>query len=376
MKFERIIHAVLLLLLWMPLFQYLTQVFSVSNLNGYIRKDSYKGMSVSGWFNEDYQKNTENYLKDHIGFRPLFIRIHNQIEYSLFNQLHAAGVIAGKKNYLYEENYLKAYYGLDFLGKDSISENISILAAIKDSLQKNQTKLLIVFAPGKASFYPEYHPPAYDLITPTISNLQYYKSQLVKFNMHTIDFNEWFKSMKDTSSYVLYPKYGIHWSDYGMVLAMDSLTRYIEDIKNLDIPNPEIVSLQISNQYKNTDYDIGASLNLFIQLSPSGQLAYPKFIWKKNIASRKPKVIVIADSFYWGMFNKGIATEAFSMGGFWYYFNEIHPGGGKVEELEQVKEILEEQDVIVLMATEATLQKFPFGFIERMKKEYSINFNK
>jgi hypothetical protein len=35
--------------------------------------------------------------------------MNNQLAFSLFNKAKANGAVVGKENYLYEENYIKAY---------------------------------------------------------------------------------------------------------------------------------------------------------------------------------------------------------------------------------------------------------------------------
>ena len=43
----------------------------------------------------------------------------------MFRLPTAFGVIIGKENYFYEENYIKAYTGVDFLGEDSLSRMVN-----------------------------------------------------------------------------------------------------------------------------------------------------------------------------------------------------------------------------------------------------------
>jgi hypothetical protein len=81
----------------------------------------------------------------------------------------------------------------------------------------------------------------------------------------------------------------------------------------------------------------------------------------------KPSVIVISDSFFWGLYGKGFLKNAFNNGEFWFYNREIHSPDreipGMVSEVDYFKEIMS-TDIIILMTTDANLPKFPWGFDE------------
>lgn len=362
-KLHRIFFFLILTILILPSIQGFSHIFKVKKLKGYFIETKKDSLKIDSWFNGSYQDNITKYSNEKFGFRPFFVRLHNQLNYSLYDEVNAAGVIVGKENYLYEENYIRAYNGTDFLGKDSIDRKLEKLAVINDSLKKNDVDLIVAFAAGKGTFYPEYFPEKDQNKKAEITNQSYFRSKLNQYNISYIDYNTWFKQAKDTSKYLLYPKYGIHWSYYGMVKAADSLIRYIEDLREIDLPNIEITDIKLSKKLKFTDYDIGEALNLLFQPSTEA-MAYPKFRWAADSTSVKPKVVVISDSFYWGLYNMGLATNSFDTGGFWYYFEHAYPENKPVKEFNLREKILE-QDVIVLLGTEATFNRFPYGFIEQ-----------
>ena len=95
-------------------------------------------------------------------------------------------------------------------------------------------------------------------------------------------------------------------------------------------------------------------------------MAYPTFEVIKP-SRNKHKTMVIADSYYWGMFNSGFSTNVFNKGRFWFYNQEVYPDHYEkptlVSSLDFKKEIAE-NDVIVLLSTDANLFRFPFGFSE------------
>ena len=92
------------------------------------------------------------------GFRSTFIRLHNQLKYWIYNEFSANGVVIGKDRYMYEESYIKTYYGLDFKGNDTLLVMAEKLKRLQNILHKQNKLLLVVLAPGKGYFYPEYIP--------------------------------------------------------------------------------------------------------------------------------------------------------------------------------------------------------------------------
>lgn len=363
-KIARNLFAVIFILLFIPLLQMQFSVFNIKPLNGAIKKIDKPKFTTASWFSEDFQSQTEKYLNQQFGFRNWFVRLNNQIKYSFFNKAQANGVIIGKENYLYEESYITAFYGKDFIGKDAIEDQMQKLRFIQDTLKSRGIDIILVFAPGKGSFYPEYIPDRYDTIK-GITNHQVYVEQAKLFGINHIDFSTWFVSKKDTSRYCLYPKTGIHWSYYGMNLATDSLVSYIENVKNIDMPDLVWETIEMKKDLYGVDNDIEKGMNLLSSIS-NFEMPYPKIrIDQEN--KIRPKAIIIADSYYWQLHNAGYSKSLFDGGEFWFYYNQIYPprenGKSKVKDLNLLDEIYQ-CDVIILMCTEPFLKREFWGFID------------
>ena len=71
----------------------------------------------------------------------------------VFNKPRASGVIIGKNKYLYEENYIKAYHGTDYIGYDSIMNRMQREICSGYIIETRQ-KYYLDFAAGKGSFIP------------------------------------------------------------------------------------------------------------------------------------------------------------------------------------------------------------------------------
>ncbi|HXP49203.1 MAG TPA: hypothetical protein VN922_04570, partial [Bacteroidia bacterium] len=315
--------------------------------------------NLKDWFAGSYQDKKNEYLKNSFGFRDYLIRIHNQFEYSFFNKVNAKDVIAGKNNYLFEEHYIQGYYGTDYAGDDSINNIMYRLQFINDTLKKLNKTLILIIAPNKAAFYPEYIPDKYK--TPIVkTNYDSFTKLLKKSSLNYIDFNSYFIANKQTSKYPLIPKNGTHWSMYGTALAGDSIVKYIEKARNITMPSAIWKNIRL-DKGDGFDVDMENAMNLIFAL-PGPQMAYPDIKFEKNTSKIRPNVLVVGDSYYWGLIAGYDILNGFSKSShFWYYYKKLEHK--KVCRRELRHEIAR-QNVIIILATAHNLGDLGWGFIE------------
>nr|MDA3821335.1 hypothetical protein [Bacteroidales bacterium] len=332
-------------------------------LRGSFKLADVPNFSLKQWFDGEFQEALEPAMNDRFGFRNIFVRANNQVGYSIYRKALASGVTIGKENYLYDRNYIKAVNGEDFLGDSIIEENTLKLKSIQDYFIENNKLFFVTFAAGKGSFYPEYFPDLYQGKLSEETNLNTYKKYFEEYGVNYIDFNKWFVEMKDTSNYCLYPRTGIHWSYYGMVLVIDSLVSYLSVETGEVMPKFTWGEVKESRRYRSSDKDIEEGMNIVFRLNHD-KMAYPKVSFVDKDVD-KLKGVVIADSFYWGIHNIGFSSRIFDQGEYWYYnkqiiANHISPPIelDSIDRMERLRDV----DVIIMMATESTLPKFPFGF--------------
>lgn len=373
-RLKQVVFFAVIGLMFLPMIQHKFRFFEELPLKGSYELSSKPVLTKESWFSGKYQESQDKYIQEHTGFRPGWVRLYNQWNYSLFNIANASGVIRGKNDYLYEESYIKAYYGTDFLGHDRIQEITRQWKAIQDTLNQKGIHLVVLLAPGKASFYPEFIPDNYKEATRGKTNYEVFKSQFINQSVTHIDMHSWFESMKKTSKYPLFSKTGIHWSAFGQFLAVDSLSKFISVSCKTQIPQLILDTIIESSQPRFGDDDIGQGMNLLFGI-PELKLAYPQFHPSRKPKSKDPKVLVIADSFYWGLFNSNVSYKLFNKGEFWYYNEQIYPDSYTNKKLvkdQNIQQKLRENKVVILLITDANLNRFSFGFLQMAAKEYGI----
>jgi hypothetical protein len=363
------------LVLFIPMAQMKLELFDKQTLEGGItiaekpefKKDTYWDLS----WQEDFGK----YVNDNFGFRTWCVKLINQIRYSFFNHTKAPGVVVGKKGELFIESYIDDYIGRNYIGQSKINENVTKIKRLQDSLSARGKDLIVVFAPGKASYYPELLPDNYLRKQKDSTNYRVYAQAFAGKQVNFIDLNKWFFNNKANFKYKIYPKYGTHWNHYGMTVALDTIIKYIEHKRHINIPDLSYNIVNYSTKLKGNDFDIGILMNL---LSPIKKDINPYPIYKitdkkENTSYTKPDVLVVGDSYWWCVVGDDLPKKFFREDEYWFYNRDIVFQNN--QQKDKVKEVnlsssLAQRDVVLLMATEATFYMFPYGFVDNAYKLY------
>lgn len=349
-------------------------LWQFDELGGANTKHPMPSLTMKAWLDGDFQSRFDQYSTDSFGFQSPLVRAVNELDFQVFNEANARYVVVGKDNYLYETPYIEAVTGMDYLGYDSIQTMVSKLSRVQDTLSKLGVRLEVLLAPGKGSYYSEYIPDYYKHYTSDSNNYSVFKHVFEAQNIPYLDFHAWFRSMKDTTAYPLFPITGIHWSKYGMVLATDSIinhwsTLYPNRVSQMSYS----LEHEVTTVTESTDADVEEGMNLITELKHYPMM-YPNYTFDKK--DTLITTAVIADSYYWGLFDVGLSTRACKDGEFWYYFQQVYPQnfetGLMIKDLD-LKEAIESKDLIMILQTDATLDRFGFGFVNAAYELYFGN---
>lgn len=320
-------------------------------------------LSLENITNNTYQNNREERLKYNLYIKGFFIRLNNQLKYWAFNKLRGNGAVEGKEKYLYYSNFIDEFYGFNYIGEEKILERINELKTLSDSLNNHQVKFMFIIAPNKARVYGEYIPDNYIKLTSTPTNYDVFIAQLQRNQIEYLDLNGYFTSLYGTTDYPLFTKGGIHWSDYGSYIGLDSIISKIEVTLDTQLLTPIRKDTLISKKPKKEDNDI-ANVNNLLFLDEAyyeEKLAYFSLGIDSSKGSYKPNVLVISDSFYWNLYHNKVPHKLFdSKSSFWYYNSSIWPdsegnGTKNVTEIKNMRENLYSRDIVLFMITEGNL---------------------
>jgi hypothetical protein len=374
-KFKKILFFIVLALMFLPFLQFEFNFIKIKPLEGAFllsERPNTKEFTWNAWFTEKFQSYFNKAIEDNIGFRGFLVRMNNQINYWLFMHTDNKNIVIGKEGYLYEEGYILGYTGKNFVGKEFLDKRISRLKDVQQYLKKEKNiDLILVFEPGKASFDSEFIPKRYK--KKGVSNYDYCAQRCDELEVKTIDLNKYFLQLKNNSKYPLYPKYSVHWSSFGMALAMDTIIKYIEGARKIDMPELIWNSIRVNDTSKDADFDAESTLNLLFSF-PNLKLGYPQLRFGSDAGKHKPMVLAVADSYYWSIYNSKIPLNVFANEKFWYYGKTIYPDIFEPTCNYVTDSIfnndIEKQEVVLLMITEMNLYNAFWGFTDKLYDKY------
>ena len=369
---RNLLYILLLLILSIPGIIGITCLYDEKPLHGDINRNNLfvpNDFCWDIWFEGSYQKEMEKSASAGTGARNLLIRIANHLNYYLLRTTDNENVVIGKENCLYEKGYITAYSGRNFCGEYFITHAIDDFKRLQKILkEKFGTNLVLVIEPGKAGTFPEFIPESEGRHGNATDNYSVFIKECSKRNLACLNLQQYFLQMKDSSRYLLFSPYGVHWTTYGMYLAADTLLSYLGKTTGLNMADIRINEIQLTDTTKDVDFDLENTLNLLYDL-PHKTFAFPVISW--DTAGRdRPDVLTIADSYFWMMYNHGIPDMAFANKEYWYYYKTIYPNiwldnSKWLKDIDR-RAVTEKQDVILLMITEMNLHRAFWGFTDEL----------
>lgn len=370
-RIDKALFIGIMLFLFIPLLQSTFKVKkNIRPLNGAFAKAEDTAFGGPAWFSGRYQALKNEYLKQNFGFRNSYVRLNNQLDFTLFKKINTEHVIAGKADVYFEENYIDAYYGNNFVGKENLDRLAGKLKQAQDILRSYNIALEILFLPGKASFYPEYIPEE-RVQEKKPRNYDYLVGAANAKQLDFIDFNAWFRQLKGSTVHDLYPAGGIHWSNYGALLAYDSLLKHIEQRTPVSLRSPKIEKIEFSDKLRDPDNDIVEALNL-IRNPPMLSMPYAQYRWTERPGVTRPAALFIGDSYFWNWYHQGLVNNTFTDARFWYYCQTIYPDTLPEREVKGIdfRKEVEKNKVVVLMATETNIHDIGWGFADKVIQSF------
>ncbi len=373
--FKRFLLIVIAGLAVLPAIQKGFRPFHSRGLDGYSAPNPFPAFSTDSLFNGSWLPAVTRHFDRGTGFHNDLVRLRNQVDFSLFRIIHAQKVVMGKDQYLFEESYLDAFAGKDFIGERIIDARVRQFRYAQDRLWKEKSILfLVLLLPDKGTFYPGFVPDKYRRGEGIVTNYERYRDKLGECGVNHIDFNAWFLRLKDTCRYPLYPKTGIHWSQYGAFLAFDSLTRYLSGVTGHDLPQARISRWRISHQAEGRDNDVERACNLLCPID-APPLAYPGVTFTAPAGARPFSALFIGDSFYFAWAEGGYIGKVFANSDFWYYDHDVYSGThftGKQAAAEPLQQWLDRVNAIIIMQTNAGNGELGYYFLDRLFKTTGI----
>ena len=320
--------------------------------------------TLAGWFSGTFQRGADIRATQAFAFRTWLVRLNNQLAFSLWGRAKANGVLVGPGLWLNDRLHVEAWNGADFAGEEAIRARLAALARVDAALRARGGAALLVVLPSKATVRPELVPMG----TPRPCgprNRDTYVRLAPEAGAPVLDLTPALLGFQRRTGHLVFSPYGIHWTALGAVLGMRETLDRLAAEKGRRLPRIDLVGVEPDAPPLPVDRDVADGMNLLFDLPPI-RVAAPRVRVEAGGAFR-PRALVVADSNFWNAFDLPLADEAFSSLRFWFYANELHEHGRETRVPSgdaDVARLLDEADVVVLLASEANLPRLGWGFLE------------
>lgn len=377
MKKEKIIFTTVLIFLatiYLSLIQSIFHIFKEPTLVGLTKKINRPHFSLTSWFDKSFQDGFEKWWDNRLGLKGYFVKTDNQINFWLFREIHQKTnqkIIVGKDNYLFEKNYIDSLIGRDYQSIEKIREKVKKLKTLQELLARRGISFVLLIAPSKASFYPEYI-PSY-LISETseknpVTNYEKVIPELLENKINYFDGHEYLLSQKKTSQYPLFAKSGTHWTRYGSCLVAQKVFQQAGKQFNKNYKTADCDNVAIFLKPQEEDTDLADLSNLWFPKIFYQTLAYPKFP-KNEPVLNDINFLMVGDSFSWGFLKNVVGSRLVNDYNFYYYFNTDYDYSNQTKEIDKsdmgnLRQEILKRNLVIIEANDASLGNIGFEFVD------------
>lgn len=363
-KIEYILIFIVIALLALPfaLEKYFPKA-KIKSLKGTVEYADSIPFTSKNWFSKLWQENQEELIKKNMKIRPSVVRTQHELDYKLFNKFNMGDLLVGKDGFLFSWGWADSRCCINNLDNDSLLKFVEKLGVLKNLFERKGKYLKIIIVPGKEEVFANKLPNKYAYNNPD-NDYNRYKNALNKFNVEYWDLLSFYQSIMDTASYPIYSKTSVHWTKYGADFAIKKILADVNSYFNNSMSTIYVNSTKVS-KFDNGDGDTETTLNLMSRIDTSDFLYFTYETNKKQNAFT-PKILTIADSYYWNIKGCFQLQNIYSMESkfLFYYSTAYYPTWDPprpVKELDIVEEF-KSTDGLVLLNSSHNLANFPFGF--------------
>ncbi len=289
-----------ILLLVSPVIQYQMPFFPQVQLYGVETPPSRPDFTLASWRTGKYAAETERWLARNIGFRGGCIKLLNQCNLLLFNDIQgnsATPLTLGQDGWVYETAYIDDAVNPDLLSESDRYGFIKKLKRTQDILEQRGVIFALAISPSKVSIIPDYLPDAVKARIKKAGKTNYETliPELMAADICVIDGTALFKSLRGRVDFLFSPG-GTHWSYNGSYYfsryLLAQLARKLPD--RIVLPQIDKVIYTLPQE---ADKDIANLMNLLFCKALAQKLPYPQIRVAPLPMDQRPDMLFIGDSF-------------------------------------------------------------------------------
>lgn len=338
-------------------------------LKGFTDSTEKPAFSAGSFLKGEFQKNFTKWYEASFKPRGVITKTYATIRYHCFN---LGNRTIGNNKDIFDQGYIDTELCINGAADYSKEEHqkemqdyVKKLQILQEKLQRFDKHLYVYIAPSKANFYPENIPKKYKAISDedAITSVPYFSQLIAETNIpHLIC-----RDRKDALQYPAFYTTGIHWSRTFEQETSARIIRELSEITGKNYRNILLGEVHQSSKPYGRDSDVYDLLNVWGE--PQGTYYEYTVNGEHPEEYEKIKILVHGDSFGQGIVGDIRGLYPYEM--VWYANRAqyITDEKGKTTKLGSWEDFdfsicLDNIDVVVLEATEPTLQNYAYGLVD------------
>lgn len=299
------------------IFKWMTPDHKLNGMTTEITPPSFNLLQIKS---HNVQNYVEKKITNKLPLRSLFIRINNQIYYSLFKKSYSehGQVIIGKSNQLIIKGDIDAYCANQTRNITELTEWADKLSTLDTFFKKRNQLFIYVITPSKAEYMPDMIPDRFHCkkngITPHLQKMEQLLTErhILYVNGATL----MAEGMKQYNA-PMFPRGGIHWNALGASIGVNATIKTINQAQHTSI-KPALFNYTLSYKPKGIDRDI---LNLLNLARPDDNYPVPMVNFTPALSSNHPALVAcIGGSFLRQMVDIFLENKIFPKISYYRYF--------------------------------------------------------
>ena len=330
---------------------------------------------LADWFDGSFQSAADEWWKERFGLRFFFVKLDNQINWSLFGRPFKAGLATlavGPNDWLFEFMYISAYCSLKPQTPDEqMREEFQLIRDFQDAMDARGIPFVVMISPSKAAVYPNEIPTGH--CEPHPGGGVDYDGALPIMKELGIRFVDGFEITRQSKALwpqiTLFTQGGSHWNNLGAFYTANALLDAARPLADRPIPALVLDDVKIDNNPVGPDKDLVNFLNIFFP-DTDFPTAHPE-VSMPGAEDDKLRMRLIGTSF-----NEEVAMVYAQSQGFellehyWYYHYDIRDalGGGATPHTRETVDWarLLDTDLLVL---ELTMVQMPGSYAKQFAED-------
>ncbi len=336
------------------------------SLSGYFEKKEKQSFTLNNYKNKSFQKSFEDYFSEKLTFREFYIRLYNQIQYSMFNISNRP---IGKHNQIFEMGYINSECVLlpeyDYSipsNYENLTYYVKNIETLQNLLKENDINFLFYITPSKANVCYDDLPLKYRIKKQQKNSPYCYLKELLnKSNINYLDSRDFLLNNEIPN---FYPT-GIHWSRPLEQTVSKAIINKLIKISGKAYPRKKLENLMKSDKPFVRDTDVFLLANIFEKQKNIYYEYEATFDVSEN--SIKPKFLIQGGSFAIGFYNYDYGKytdECYKI--FYNQTFQSQIGVSPIQKWEDIPidSILKNIDFVIIELNESVINQYSDGFVD------------